>query len=261
MSMDGQGSFTSFADAVDSDSRVPLHVQVRRLIRAKAREGALVDGKGRLKTEAELGAIFGVSRITIRNALQPLVDEGMFSRSRGKGTFLRSAEIENWGGALIGFVESGREAGFEPGGEILHQGLTNRHDAGVAMALKERAVFELKRLRFADGTPVAIEQAFYPPDIGIELEKRDLTDAAIYRIFEDELGFEIKEATQTIGATLADPGQASHLDIEAGQPLTSVERITFDTDGRPLEFLRAVYVPERHNFSIRLTRRGAKASA
>lgn len=243
---------------VDGDSSVPLHVQVRRLIRAKAREGTLVDADGRLKTEAELGSIFGVSRITIRNALQPLVDEGMFSRARGRGTFLRSGELENWGGALIGFVESGQEAGFEPSGAILHQGLTNRLDAAVTVALKERAVFELRRLRFADGTPVAIEQAFYPPDIGLELEKRDLTEAAIYRIFEDELGFEIKEAVQMIGATLASREQAEQLDFEPGQPLTSIERTTFDSDGRPLEFLRAVYVPARHNFSIRLTRRGAR---
>lgn len=250
-------SLDDLADAVDAGSRVPLHVQVRRLIREKARDGELVDADGRLKTEAELGAIFGVSRITIRNALQPLVDEGMFSRTRGKGTFLRSAEIENWGGSLIGFSESGREAGFEPAGEILHQGMTNRHDAAIVAALNERAVFELRRLRFADGTPVAIEQAFYPPDIGLELESRDLTNAAIYGIFEQELGFEIKDALQTISATLADEATAALLDIAPGHPLTFAERLTRDRDDRPLELLRTVYVPERHRFSIRLTRRGA----
>lgn len=249
------------AASIDAASGVPLHVQVRKLIRAKAIDGALVDGDGRLKTEAELGAIFGVSRITIRNALQPLVDEGMFSRSRGKGTFLRSSEIEDWGGALVGFVESGHEAGFEASGKILHQGMTNRFHASVGAALKERAVFELRRLRFADGTPVAIEQAYYPPDIGLELEQRDLTDVAIYRLFEEQLGFEISEATQTIGATLATEEHAGPLEIEAGQPLTFVERTTFDSGGRPLEFLRAVYVPERHEFSIRLTRRSVKASS
>lgn len=250
----------TFATEIDSASRVPLHVQVRRLIREKTIDGALVDGEGRLKTEAELGEIFGVSRITIRNAIQPLVDQGMFSRTRGKGTFLRSSEIENWGGTLIGFVESGDEAGFEPVGEILHQGMTNRHDSDVAAVLKERAVFELRRLRSADGTPVAIEQAFYPPDIGVELAARDLTDAAIYRIFEEELGFEIKEARQTIGAVLADAEQAVRLGVKQGHPLISVERLTIDREGRPLELLRAVYVPERHQFSIRLTRRNAKPS-
>jgi GntR family transcriptional regulator len=255
--MKGKGAFA----AIDTASRVPMHVQVRRLIRQETLRGGLVDSEGRLKTEAELGEIFGVSRVTIRSALQQLVDEGMFSRTRGKGTFLRSTDIENWGGTLLGFVETVREAGSEPSGIILHQEMTNRHDTAVATALKERAVFELRRLRVVDGTPVAIEQAFYPPDIGLELERRDLADAAIYKIFEDELGFEIREAEQTIGATLADPEQARHLDIEQGQPLTSVERLTRDTAGRALELLRAVYVPDRFKFSIRLTRRGAKADA
>ncbi|MBB3976234.1 GntR family transcriptional regulator [Rhizobium azooxidifex] len=245
------------ADAIDSSSRVPLHVQVRRLIREQTLAGALVDAEGRLMTEAELGALFGVSRITIRNALQPLVEEGLFSRTRGKGTFLRSSEIENWSGKLMGFVETVREAGLEPGSELLHQGMTNRHDAEVAAAMKERAVFELRRIRLADGTPIAIEHAYYPPDLGLELQSRDLSSAAIYRILEDELGFVIKEAMQTIEARLADAEQARHLGVEPGTPLTSVERLTIDEDGRPLELLRAAYVPERYRLSIKLTRRRA----
>lgn len=255
MSMNERMPPLGAAEEVDGDSRVPLHVQVRRLIRAKARGGEIVDDDGRLKTEAELGALFGVSRITIRNALQPLVDEGMFQRARGKGTFLRGTDVDDWGGVLVGFVESGRAAGFEPGGMVLHQGMTNRFDNRVAVALKERAVFELRRLRSADGTPVAIEQAYYPPDIGVELQKRDLADTAIYRLFEDELGFEIRDAVQTISASLATTGQAASLATSVGDPLTTVERTTFDAGGRPLEFLRAVYVPGRHDFSIRLTRR------
>lgn len=245
------------ADAVDSSSRTPLHVQVRRLIREKALAGALVDEEGRLMTEAELGALFGVSRITIRNAIQPLVEEGLFERTRGRGTFLRSSEIENWSGTLMGFVETVRKAGLEPSSQVLNQGMTNRHDAEVATALKERAVFELRRIRFADGTPIAIEHAFYPPDIGLELDGRDLSSAPIYRILEDDLGFVIGDAMQTMGAKLADEEQAKHLDVAPGTPLTSVERLTSSDDGRPLELLRAVYVPERYRLSIRLTRRRA----
>jgi GntR family transcriptional regulator len=245
------------SDAVDSSSRTPLHVQVRRLIREKALAGALVDDDGRLMTESELGALFGVSRITIRNAIQPLVEEGLFSRTRGKGTFLRSSEIENWSGTLMGFVETVRKAGLEPSSEVLSQGMTNRQDADVTALLKERAVFELRRIRFADGTPIAIEHAFYPPDIGLELQSRDLSSAPIYRILEDELGFVLSDAEQTMGAKLADAEQAAHLGIEPGTPLMSVERLTTNDEGRPLELLRADYVPDRYRLSIRLNRRRA----
>ncbi|MFH5774216.1 GntR family transcriptional regulator [Paracoccus sp. NGMCC 1.201697] len=245
-------------ETIDPQSGVPLHVQVRRLIRQKTLDGVLVDDHGRLRTESELGEIFGVSRITVRNALRALVDEGLFSRTRGRGTFLRSPGVENWGGTLTGFVEAGREAGFDPGGEILAQGMTKDFPASVGAALHERALFELRRVRLANGLPVAVEHAFYPPDIGVDLAGRDLRMAAVYRIFEDDLGFVVKEAKQSLSATLADAEHSRHLHVPPGSPLISVERLTTDMEERPLELLRAVYVPDRYRFSITLARRRAE---
>ena len=237
------------------ESSVPLHVQVRETIRREVREGGLIDKTGRLMTEAELGRHFGVSRITIRNAISPLVEEGMFARSRGRGTFLQSNQPENWVGRLMGFSETIRDAGYQAGAKVLQQGMTNRHDAGVRNQLKERAVWQLKRLRLADDIPIAIEHAFYPPDIGLELEKRDLTSIIMYSVFEEELGHTIKEAKQTIGASLADTASAKLLRVKAGGPLLSMERLTISTDERPLEFLRSVYLPDYFRLSINLSRR------
>ena len=234
---------------------MPLHIQVRETIRRQVRDGALIDKTGRLMTEAELGRHFGVSRITIRNAISPLVDEGMFARARGRGTFLRSNQPENWVGRLMGFSETIRDAGYQAGAKVLQQGMTNRHETGVREQLQERAVWQLKRLRLADDTPIAIEHAFYPPDIGLELEKRDLTSIIMYSVFEDELGLAIKEAKQTIGASLADTTSAKLLGVKAGSPLLSIERLTLGKDGRALELLRSVYLPDYFRLSISLTRR------
>jgi GntR family transcriptional regulator len=236
-------------------SSMPLHIQVRETIRRQVKVGELIDKTGRLMTEAELGKHFGVSRITIRNAIKPLVDEGMFERERGRGTFLRTNQPENWVGRLMGFSETIKDAGYQPGAKVLLQGMTNRHDADVRKQLRERAVWQLKRVRFADEIPIAIEHAFYPPDIGLELDKRDLTSIVMYRVFESELGFKIKEATQTISASLADATSAKLLGVKAGSPLLSIERLTVNTDGRPLELLRSVYLPGYFQLSINLTRR------
>ncbi len=238
-----------------ADNSVPLHIQVRETIRRQVRDGELIDKSGRLMTEAELGRHFGVSRITIRNAISPLVDEGMFARTRGRGTFLRSNQPENWVGKLMGFSETIRDAGYHAGAKILQQGMTNRHDPDVRAQLRERAVYQLRRLRLADDTPIAIEHAFYPPDIGLEIEKRDLTSIIMYSVFEDELGHPIKEAKQTIGASLADAASAKLLGVKAGSPLLSIERLTIGKDERPLELLRAVYLPDYFRLSINLTRR------
>jgi GntR family transcriptional regulator len=234
---------------------VPLHIQVRETIRRQVRDGELIDKTGRLMTEAELGRHFGVSRITIRNAITPLVDEGMFARTRGRGTFLRSNQPENWVGKLMGFSETIRDAGYLAGAKILQQGMTNRHDPDVRAQLHERAVYQLRRLRLADDTPIAIEHAFYPPDVGLEIEKRDLTSIIMYSVFEDELGHPIKEARQTIGASLADAASAKLLGVKAGSPLLSIERLTIGKDERPLELLRAIYLPDYFRLSINLTRR------
>jgi GntR family transcriptional regulator len=246
---------SAISDALAPDSSVPLHIQVRETIRRQVKEGGLIDRTGRLMTEAELGRHFGVSRITIRNAISPLVEEGMFARTRGRGTFLRSNQPENWIGKLMGFSETIRDAGYHAGAKVLQQGMTNRHDPGVRERLRERAVWQLRRLRLADNIPIAIEHAFYPPDIGLELDKRDLTSIIMYSVFEDELGHVIKEANQTISASLADASSAKLLGVKAGSPLLSIERLTIGKDDRPLELLQAIYLPEYFRLSINLTRR------
>ncbi|MFV0332933.1 MAG: GntR family transcriptional regulator [Tropicimonas sp.] len=233
---------------------LPLHVQVRDLIRAKAISGDLVDETGRLKTEAELVEIFGVSRVTIRNALSPLVQDGLFDRTPGRGTYLRSNRSERWVGRLMGFQEVVSERGYEPGARILEMGMINTHSDHIREALHERAVWQLRRIRFADDNPVAIEHAFYPPDIGLELEKRDLLSISIYRVFEEELGFEIGSATQTISSRLSTPDEQSALKLAGLSALTDMTRLTIAADGRPLEYLQSLYQPEFFQFSINLQR-------
>src|SRR5436305_8643464 len=245
----------SAKNGAQAASSLPLHIQVRETIRRQVREGELIDQSGRLMTEAELCRHFGVSRITIRNAISPLVDEGMFARARGRGTFLRSNQPENWVGRLMGFSETIRDAGYQAGAKVLQQGMTNKHDADIRNQLRERAVWQLKRVRLADNIPIAIEHAFYPPDIGHESEKRDLTSIVMYRVFETEIGFNIREATQTISASLADATAARLLGVRPGSPLLSIERLTVNTDGRPLELLRSVYLPNFFRLSMNLTRR------
>lgn len=234
--------------------KLTLHARVREAIRAQVADGKLVDAGGRLMTEAELGRHFGVSRITIRQAIKPLVDAGMFARARGRGTFLRSNQPENWMGRLMGFTETIRAAGQTPGARILTKGLIKPPDEGVREALGERAVWELQRLRFADETPIAIEHAFYPPDIGLELEKRDLVSIIMYRVFENELGLAIGQARQSLGATLADARDAALLGVARGSALLSVERLIVSSEGRPLELLRSLYLPDHYRFTINLTR-------
>lgn len=238
-----------------AQASMPLHIQIREAIRRQVKKGELIDSDGRLMTEAELGSYFGVSRITIRNAIAPLVLEGMFDRTRGRGTFLRSNQPENWVGKLMGFSETIRDAGYQAGAKVLQQGSVLRAEASVRAELQTTSVWQLKRVRLADNTPIAIEHAFYPADIGAELEKRDLISIIMYSVLENELGQEIAEAKQTIGAAVADTVSAKLLGVGEGSPLLSIERLTLGKNGRALELLRAVYLPEYFRLTISLSRR------
>lgn len=241
-------------DQIRFEPDQPLHVQVREMIRRQALNGELVDESGRLMTEAQLGRHFGVSRITIRSAIAPLVDSGLFERTPGRGTFLRSNESERWMGRLLGFQEVIAEQGYHPGAEILDKGMTNAAGEDIHAALNERAIWQLRRVRFADQMPIAIEHAFYPPDIGLDLQDRDLINIRMYQVFDDELGLRIGTAKQSISARLSTGEEQRLLQLDGLTALIEMQRLTLSTDGRPLELLRAVYRSDYFRFAIDLTR-------
>jgi GntR family transcriptional regulator len=154
----------------------------------------------------------------------------------------------------MGFSETIRDAGYEPGARVLQTGAVEAPEAAVRQLLRASTVWQLKRVRLADETPIAIEHAFYPIEIGRELEPRDLTSIVMYRVFDDELKLDIKDAHQTVSATRADNSSAGLLGIEVGHPLLAMQRLTTSATGQPLELLRSLYLPDYFQFTIRLTR-------
>lgn len=234
---------------------VPLHVQVRTLIKERSVVGDLVDEEGRLKTEAELVEIFDVSRVTIRNAIAPLVEEGVFARKRGNGTFLRTNVQESWVGNLLGFQELAEIDKYEAGAEILSQGMTADQDPAISEALGERAVWHLRRLRTANGDPMAIEQAYYPPEIGLKLQEYNLADIKVYKVLEDEFSIDVVKAKQDIKAKLATEEEAKLLNVALGSALLTSIRLTLTPQDRVVEYLHSIHHPESFQFSIDLVRR------
>jgi GntR family transcriptional regulator len=242
-------------DAIDFENGIPLHLQVRDIIRHEALNDKIVDANGKMPTEFEFVKRFGVSRITIRNALQTLVEEGLLVRERGRGTFLKTNQPENWVGQLMGFTETIKEAGFTPGAQILEMGMTKKISDNVKNALGSQVVWELKRLRFADDKPIAIEHAFFPVEIGLELETQDLLSIAIYKFLEEELHTALTEAKQMISAVNANEYESGQLRIEENEALLYMERTTYSTDRKPVEFLKAVYCPDYFQYMVQLTRK------
>ncbi|WBU62141.1 GntR family transcriptional regulator [Paracoccus albus] len=235
------------------EAGVPLHAQVRERIRRHAMGGDLIDENGRLMPEPELVKHFGVSRVTVRQALAPLVAGGMFERTPGRGTFLRGNLSERWVGRLMGFQEIISEQGDSAVARVLDQGLIKATEE-MRKVMDEAALWQLRRVRYADDAPIAIEHAYYPPDIGADLQDRDLAIVPIYRVFEEDMGLVIGEAKQDVAARLSLPEEDQLLSLGHQSALLSLRRITYSDDGRPLELLTAVYRSDVFSFSISLSR-------
>lgn len=251
-----RGKRDHFHRSIDFDSEIPLKLQLRDILREKILNKELVDNDGKIETEFELMKRFNVSRVTVRSALQLLVDEGIIFRERGRGTFLRTNHPENWTGRLMGFSETIRESGMNPGSKILQKGLLEHVDEDINDHLDTKNVWELKRLRTVDGQPVAIEHAFYPTEFSKYLVDKELNSLPIYKFLEDEIGIFLHNAKQKISAVNATREEAELLEVEANAALLFIERTTYMTDKRPIEFLKAVYRPDYFQYLIKLSRKG-----
>lgn len=240
---------------MDHDSPIPLHHQLTEIIRKQALNGELTDANGKLPTEMELAEQFAVSRITVRTALKTLMNEGMLSRKRGRGTYMKTNRAENWMGRLMGFSETIKASGFTPGAKVVRSGLTHALPEKAEENFETNEAWELKRLRYADGEPIAIEQSYFPRHIGMALEKhRDLDHLLTYQFIEQELEINIHSGQQLISAVNADVEESEILNIDINQALLYIERFAVTADSQTIEFLQSVYRPDYFRYMVQLNR-------
>lgn len=244
---------------LDRSSPLPLYYQLRNVLLEQIESGSLVPGDT-LPTERELIDRFGVSRITVRQALNSLMADGLLYRQRGLGTFVRRNRIEQELSSLTGFSEEMISRGLVPSARVISAEIVEA-DADVAAKLSiapGQRVFRMVRLRLATGDPMALDLNYLPADIGERLLKEDLTEA-LYSLF-GRMGVELDWADQAIQAAPADELMAHHLGVKKGTPVLLMERVVSATDGRVVEFSRTAYRSDRYIYRVRL-RRGRGASS
>lgn len=241
-------------NSIDLNSGIPLKLQLRDIIYKKILNKELVDENGKLTTEFELMNRFNVSRVTVRSALQMLVDEGFITRERGRGTFLRTNHPENWVGRLMGFTETLKESGMDPGADILMKNSVEELEKKIETELETDEVWQLKRLRTSGDIPIAIEHAFFPEIYKKYLENEDLTSLPIYKHLEEKVGIYLQGAKQLISAINASKEEAELLELKEGDALLYLKRVTYTDTNKPVELLKAVYRPDYFQYSIDLSR-------
>jgi len=242
-------------DNVLSLSSVPLHTQLRDVLRARILDGEYPQGS-QMPSESELGALFRVSRITVRQALGDLQKEGLIFKIHGKGTFVAKPKTFQNVSTLQGLAESMTDRGFE----VINRLRSFKFmaaDKSVAERLKlveGDVVAQIKRVRLINREPVSLEITYLPKELGERLEKADLVTRDIFLILENDCGLALGHADLAIDAVLADSDLCQALEIEVGSPVMRIERLTHGADGQPLDFEYLYYRGDAFQYRLRIDR-------
>jgi DNA-binding GntR family transcriptional regulator len=233
---------------IDRSSPVPLYFQISRHLEEAVDRGDLVPGE-RLPNEIDLAESLAVSRPTMRQALEHLVEKGMLTRKRGVGTQVSNAQVRRRV-ALTSLFDDLRTAGRTPSTSVLSfNPATVDRLAARALGLPADAVLiGCERVRYADGRPLAIMRNWMPTRFG-DITAEDLEELGLYQLLAQR-NARPSVAKQRITAVAATAVQAKLLETKPHAPLISMQRTAFDAAGHAVEHGDHVYRADQYAIEV-----------
>jgi GntR family transcriptional regulator len=238
-------SFLDLIGRLDGTGPGPRYLRLQALLREAIEAGRIAPGAA-LPSERELCEGFGLSRVTIRKAMDELVADGLLERRRGAGTFVAArpagadgGRVEKSFSLLTSFSEDMLARGRQPSSRWLDRAEgTVTPEESLALGLSPGSrVYRFQRLRHADGQTMALEQATIP---GWALAGAGVVGDSLYGALL-AAGHRPVRALQRVRAVAFDADQAALLEIAAGDPGLLIERRAYAADGRPVEVTRSWY--------------------
>ncbi|MDQ7909669.1 GntR family transcriptional regulator [Phytohabitans sp. ZYX-F-186] len=239
--------------SIDRSSPVPLYFQVARRLEELIATGHLTPGT-RLENEVALADQLGLSRPTMRQAIQYLVDKGLLVRKRGVGTQVVHARVRRTV-ELTSLYEDLDRTHQQPRTDVLSFGPVAAPDeVAVALALPSgTAVLAVERLRYAQGEPLALMRNYLPAGL-LRATADELRERGLYQLMR-AAGVNLRLAEQTIGARRATAAEAKALGEPRGAPLLTMARTAYDDAGRAVEFGQHAYRASLYSFELTLVAR------
>ena len=240
---------SAFMD-LDRSGPIPLYFQVAQKIEQAIMDGTLPAGS-RLENEVALGERLGLSRPTVRRAIQDLVDKGLLVRRRGIGTQVVHGQVTR-GVELTSLYEDLARSGQKPSTTLIDYKI-QKADAKIAEKLGVAVganVLYLKRLRSADNVAVSILENWLPTEF-TEITEAELNEFGLYQLLRSR-GVTIRVAKQRIGARKASTTESNLLDIEKSAALLTMDRTAYDNSGKAVEFGHHCYRPDLYSFEVTL---------
>ncbi len=234
---------------IDPDRQQPLYRQIQAVLREAVADRTLRPDDA-LPPERDLAAEFGVSRITIRKAIEGLVNEGVLDTHHGSGTFVRTRVEKNFA-QLTSFSEEMQARGMSPSGRWISRsaGKVSPEEALTLRASPGTKVYRFSRIRLADEAPMSIEHATV---LASCLPELDSVEDSLYAALHETNNRPIR-ALQRLSALLLNVEQAELLGASAGDAGLLVERVGFNEDGTAIEFSQSYYRGDTYDFVAELT--------
>ncbi|UOQ91864.1 GntR family transcriptional regulator [Halobacillus shinanisalinarum] len=239
--------------SLDHTNPVPLHIQLKEIL-----EKEIFDGKYKTKipSEREFMEDFSISRSTVREAINLLVRDGALEKKKGKGTFISFKPIQEWLGYLGSTTETIRGMGMKPGAKLIDHGII-KPDQSVSTLTGLDVAYFIKRVRYADDVPIAIENQYYPVEIGRKLAQYDLDNATLYDLLEKKLEIHFADAEQMITSGPFHESDAKLLGVSPASCTLIINRMIYDNEGDLVEYQEGFYRSDMYSFSINLSRKNS----
>lgn len=231
----------------------PVYLQLADLLQEKIKSHHYTVGN-KIPSERELSETFGISRMTVRKAIDTLIDKGLLTRLQGKGTFVSSPKLDSPIDTIQSMRDFIEEAGLTPSNKIL---LTKKQKAGIKYSKifhiePDDDIFLLFRLRLGNHIPIALEYTYVPCSLIPDIDTYDFMHCSLYDIFHDH-GIYLKEDTQTLEIVKIFHPQAALLHVKEDTAVFMLHNTVTDTTGRVIEYTRSYINENTVTFTSTLT--------
>ncbi len=236
-------------------TRGPLYLIIKEDLLSRIASGTWTLGQ-QLPGDEALQRTYGVSRGTVRRALHELVMEGYIIRQAGRGTFVRRTTPPLAVGEIPSFTRQMKDAGLTLRTQLLSVGLLRASEAGGRVlegfgVPGDAEVYQVRRLRWGDDRPLAVQTVYLLPERCPGLPERDLTH--LFALYADAYDCTIHAVDEVMRLAEAPAGEAALLHLPAGSLVLIRDRISYDQDGRPFEVLHTVDHPDGFIYRYRIT--------
>lgn len=234
----------------NNGNELPVYIQIHNQLRHEIEQGKWQVGS-RIPSERKLALAFNVSRMTLRQALQTLVDEGILERRVGAGTYVANQKVQEKVAGVTSFTDLMKAQGRKPSSKTIsyHLARPSASESEHLQISEATQVLRMERIRYADNIPICFEVTTVPAALINDFSKKEVTRSFYHAL--ERRGYQLGGARQVVSATVANEQIAEYLKIHRGDAILLMRQITCLRSGHPFEYVRTQYVGDRFEFYLK----------